>query len=389
MKNFTLFIFLIGSIFLNSKTFASTVCLNMIVKNEKDVIVRCLSSVKPLIDYWVIVDTGSTDGTQQIIREFMKDIPGELHERPWKNFAHNRTEAINLAKGKADYVLIIDADDTLEFPRGFRFPHLDKDIYYILFEDWGTRYYRTQLVKSSLNWRWISVLHEYLDCPEARSAANLDGITYKRGSGGARSKDPQKFLRDIEVLEAALKEEPNNDRYVFYLAQSYKDYHNFEKAIEVYRRRIAMGGWDQEVFWSLLQIARLQQLLKMPKKVITESYYKAYLYRPIRAEPLYYLSNYYREAGNFQDAYYIAKEGLAHPIPNDRLFVEQWVYDWGMLLEYSVSAYWIGHYEEAKNASYQILAKKPLPQSVRECVEKNLYWINTKLEEEKIKKLKF
>ena len=87
-----------------------TVCLNMIVKNEARVIEKCLASVKPLIDSWVIVDTGSSDDTQSIIRKYMADLPGELHEKPWVNFAHNRNEALQLAKEKADYVLLIDAD---------------------------------------------------------------------------------------------------------------------------------------------------------------------------------------------------------------------------------------------------------------------------------------
>ena len=77
-----------------------TICLNMIVKDESKVITRGLATVKPLISYWVIVDTGSTDGTQEIIKKFMEDIPGELHERPWKNFEHNRNQALELAKGK-------------------------------------------------------------------------------------------------------------------------------------------------------------------------------------------------------------------------------------------------------------------------------------------------
>src|SRR5271165_2538983 len=101
-----------------------SVCLCMIVRNEAPVIRRCLESVKPMIDYWVIVDTGSTDGTQEIIKDYMKEIPGELFERPWQNFEHNRNEALTLARGKAEYVLIIDADDILIYDSDFRMPKL-------------------------------------------------------------------------------------------------------------------------------------------------------------------------------------------------------------------------------------------------------------------------
>lgn len=76
----------------------------MIVKDEKNVIKRCLASVRDLIDYWVIVDTGSMDGTQEIIRDFLREIPGELHERPWVNFEHNRNGALELARHRADYL---------------------------------------------------------------------------------------------------------------------------------------------------------------------------------------------------------------------------------------------------------------------------------------------
>ena len=94
--------------------------LNMIVKNEAHVIERCLATVKPWIDHWVIVDTGSTDGTQEVIRNFLRDIPGTLHERPWVDFSHNRNEALELARPTADYLLFIDADETLAMPAGFR-----------------------------------------------------------------------------------------------------------------------------------------------------------------------------------------------------------------------------------------------------------------------------
>ena len=117
----------------------TTVCLNMIVKNEIKAIKRCLASVKSLIDYWVIVDTGSDDGTQQAIGEYMKGIPGQLYERPWIHFAHNRNEALALAKNKGDYLLFIDADDWLQISDEFRLPKLSKDYYAIEFRHGNCR----------------------------------------------------------------------------------------------------------------------------------------------------------------------------------------------------------------------------------------------------------
>ena len=116
-----------------------TICLNMIVKNEAPVIRRCLESVRPLIDTWVIVDTGSSDGTQDIIRSALADMPGELVERPWVDFAHNRSEALRLARERADYTLIIDADDTLDVRPDFALPVLTANSYTLEIRDVGVR----------------------------------------------------------------------------------------------------------------------------------------------------------------------------------------------------------------------------------------------------------
>ena len=90
---------------------------------------------RPVIDRWVIVDTGSTDGTQDIIREHLRDLPGDLHERPWQDFAHNRSEALELARGRGDYTLIIDADDALEIVPGADFPAFNIDSYMLIIND--------------------------------------------------------------------------------------------------------------------------------------------------------------------------------------------------------------------------------------------------------------
>src|SRR6476646_10711002 len=90
-------------------------CLNMIVKNEMANLERCLSAAEPHIACWVIGDTGSTDGTQDLIRSFFaaRNIPGELHSFPFHNFEQARNAALDYAYASSleyDYVLFDDAD---------------------------------------------------------------------------------------------------------------------------------------------------------------------------------------------------------------------------------------------------------------------------------------
>ena len=374
-------------IFLHCSIFAiqPTICLNMIVKDESPVIKRCLASVIPLVDYWVIVDTGSTDGTQEIIKEFMKDIPGELHEQGWVNFEHNRNQALQFAKGKGDYILLIDADEVLEFSKDFKLPQLEKDFYFIDTHFSGTIYKRVQLVNNHLDWKWTGVLHESIDSPQARSSDTLLGVVDVARPEGNRSQDPKKFSKDAQVLEKALETDPHHTRYRFYLAQSYKDGGEYEKAIENYQKRVAMQGFDQEVFWSLLQIGLMQEALKKPPAEVIESYKKAYAYRPSRAEPLYRLALYQRLQGNFEAAFEAASQGLSLKIPQDLLFVENWIYEHGLLLEYSVAAYWTNRPLEALIASNLLLSKPSLPENFKVCAENNLVWIYAKLAEAQAK----
>ncbi len=340
-----------------------TVCLNMIVKNEAPVIRRCLDSVRSIIDYWVIVDTGSTDGTQDIIREHLKDVPGELHERPWKDFAHNRSEALALARPLGGYSLIIDADDTLEIPSGFQLPELTADSYMLDFHDAGVSYQRIQLVRNSLPWRYRGVLHEYLECDGAQPAGHL-GIVMRRNHDGARRRDPETYRKDAQILQHALQTETDPfliARYTFYLAQSRRDLGDKSNAIVAYLRRAELGYWDQEVFCSLYQAAKQKDELGHDRDEVIALYLRASDATPVRAEALHGASRACRLAGRNQEGCEIAKRGLALTAPMDGLFVEPWIYDYGLLDEYAVNAYWTGQYLDSLDACVKLLSSPVCP----------------------------
>jgi glycosyltransferase involved in cell wall biosynthesis len=349
-----------------------TICLNMIVKDESQVIRRCLESVKPITDYWVIVDTGSTDGTQEIIRTLMQDIPGELHERPWVHFGHNRNEALQLAKDKGDYVFFIDADETLCLDKNFVKPSFDKDWYTVEVRDLSTgatplTFTRMALLNNHLRWEWRDIIHEYLQIPpEAKTMGSWSNASVSSGCDGNRSKDPKKYYKDAELLKKALEKEPHNTRYAFYLAQSYSNAKEYELAIEHYLKRAAMqGGWEEEAFWSFFCAAKLQQALKYPPEQFVSNYYKAFAKDPRRAEPLFELAQYFFHAGNVVLSYILTKHALTLPQPQTDMYVEAWIYQYGLSALCADFARHLGYTKEAQHLYEQILQEKTLPDDAR------------------------
>ncbi|MFJ8072796.1 glycosyltransferase [Streptomyces sp. NPDC096176] len=360
----------------------STVCLNMIVKDEAPVIRRCLESVRPLIDTWVIVDTGSTDGTQDVIRDVFGDLPGALYERPWKGFDKSRSEAIELARDKADYLLFIDADDLMEVRPGFRMPKLTHDAYSVALHHGSMIHWRPALVSTRLPWRYVGVLHEYIDCGKPYKRGTLRGANILTLSGGARLKEGQraKYLRDAEILTQGLIDEPDNARYVFYLGQSWRDAGEPEKSIAAYDRRAAMGGWDQEVFCAHLNGARIAASIERPAAEVMDRYLRAHESRPSRAEALGGLARYCRVNGQrWPLAYMFAKQAARIPFPTDVLFVEADWYRWRALDELAIAAYWVGEYEESRICCERLLDRGQLPAEQRERVTGNLEFARRKL----------
>jgi glycosyltransferase involved in cell wall biosynthesis len=332
-----------------------TVCLNMIVKDEEDSIERCIDSVAPYIDSWVIVDTGSKDKTIEKIHEVMgkHGIPGTLYERPWVNFAHNRTEALNLAKDVCDYRFMMDADDYLVVDEGKNpFSVLDSDAgYSIKLKFADIEYYRFFLFKSDLDWRFEGVLHEYPALPDntPKSGGNLNDCHIMANiSPLKRAKSvKEKYAKDAKILEKALKDEPGNPRYQFYLAQSYRDSSQTNKAIEAYKKRAAMGGWDEEVYISLYHVALLMDQVGRKEEDVFYAYSRAWEFRPHRLEAVYYLMRYLRMNKRYVLAFTYGNMAAQNAREGDVLFVNVPIKKWLFVDEYCMSAYYVGQYQLA------------------------------------------
>lgn len=336
--------------------------LCMIVRDESHVIRRCIESVRDLVDSWIICDTGSTDGTPELIHELLGDLPGELFHTRWVDFGHNRSELMALAHGRADRLLLLDADMTVE--QVAPLPELTADAY-LLRHVGDLDYGVLRLVDGDRRWWYEGSTHEYL-CTDGRVVdAPLPALQVVHHADGS-SRDT-KLLRDLALLRRDVARGTDSPRTAFYLAQTYRDLGRRDSALEWYRRRVDLGGWDEEVFYAALQAGVL--LRDEGIAVAAGALLDAWQRRPTRAEPLYELARAYREHGSFDLAHLFAERGLQLEYPSDVLFVHRWVYSWGLLVERSMAAAALGRYTEAAEDLRSVLALEELGELDDEVVE--------------------
>jgi glycosyltransferase involved in cell wall biosynthesis len=317
----------------------------MIVRNEAAIIRRCLESVKPHIDRWVICDTGSTDTTPDIVQETLAGVPGTLHRESWVDFGHNRTSAMNHARGQAHYHLLLDADMTLKVNGDFR-EKLTADAF-LLRHEGELDYWVERLVSDRHEWRFASPIHEYIESAEPTARAKLYELSVVHYHDGSRK---NKYEQDVRLLKGTVEADPTNARHVFYLAQSYRDVGNLPQAIEWYEKRASMGGWDEEVWYSLYQVARLQHRLGFAWALVLDAYLRAYAFRPTRVEPIYQIVRFYRENRQYHLAHLFARAVIDTPYPEDLLFIERSIYEHELRHEYALCREHIGQHDEAIHA---------------------------------------
>lgn len=360
-----------------------TVGLCMIVKNESQIILRCLRSVRDLIDYVLVADTGSTDGTQAIIRNYLAEeaLPGEVIAEPWQDFAHNRSRALAKLRGRTeiDYALVMDADDTLVFTDDFdaeRFRQsLEKDYYHVEIRLEPNRFWRAQLLSNRLPFGYKGVLHEFVAGPLANaSSGTISDFYVKVGNDGFRSRNPNKYGVDVATLESALSVETDEfirARYTFYLAQSWMYAGEKEKALQTYLHRAELGQFYQEVCLSLYYAAQLKDILGYPNTDVIGTFLAAFEADPNRAEPLHGAMDYCRRHKNPYLAHMIGKYALTLPKPFGALFEAPWIYDYGVLEEFSIAAFHSGHYRDCAEAIERLLMEGKIPEAAHARLKEN------------------
>lgn len=347
-------------------------CWNAIVRNEEARIERCVNSLLPYVDCGVVVDTGSTDATTEIIqREFARaGKPVEIHSASFQNFSQARNVALQYARASKldwDYLLLADADMEL---KGTLALNGQTGLAYDMLQIAGdVRYYNRRLLSRRANCWYVGVTHEYADIG---ADGRIDSAWFRDHADGANR--PGKLARDVVLLEEALKTETNPgliERYHFYLGQTFFDLKNWIMASTHYKKRVELGGWDEERWNAQLHYAHAVGNMGDDAGFLW-AMLEAYEMRPQRAEALYDLAKFFRERGgaNFRSLLF-SEPGLSMLRPADSLFVNQFVYDAGLKEEFSICAYYdLARRERGAKVCNQLALKRDGPSSARS----NLYW---------------
>lgn len=359
------------------------VVLTMIVRNEAKVIRRCLESVIPHIDAWAISDTGSTDGTQELIRAILKDIPGVLIERPWVDFSTNRNEAIDAGLAfEPDWFMTLDADEVFTPGAGFGLD-LSCDIHSVMFRmaDSNARWPRRVFFRPNLRYRYV--LDEVLDDGDSHDVLSAcEVVSYP---DGARSQDGlvPKFNRDVEVLKRALESEPECPRYWFYLAQRLMGAQRYPEALEAYRKRVSLeGGFEEECARSAFMIGQIREILDDQDRAgIAAQYLAAWQMRPEFAEPLFALAMLHSQDGEHALAELYARAAQRLQRPAAGLPIDEEIYAWKAVDLLAGALAEQGKLNEAAQLLEKLLPLQQLPETERPRVRENIATIRAALPE--------
>ena len=311
------------------------IILLLMIKNESRIIERCLEHALPHVDAVAILDTGSTDDTVERAKTFLdsKGKPCLITIDPFKNFGYSRTKSFEVAQQlctslqwnpEITYALAVDADMVICPSAAFKDTELTLNGYSIIQANGHIKYYNMRLMKCAYPWKCVGGTHEYWSGDPTGKIPYEVFYIDDRNDGGCKS---DKFERDVRLLRADIEENPQNERAYYYLGQSLKDLGRFEEAIDMFKKRIELGGWYEERWYAHYQIGKCYDHMKDPHNMELWMN-KAFDLHPRRAEPLYHLCRYFREVSQHYKAYHYYLKGKDIPYPKDDvLFIEDAVYN--------------------------------------------------------------
>ena len=338
-----------------------TISLCMIVKNEEDVLERCLNSAKELVDEIIIVDTGSTDGTKDIAKKFTDKI----YDFKWINdFSAARNFAFD--KATMDYTFWMDADDVILPEDQIKFNKLRNELpsdidvvmmyYNIAFDDKGRvtfSYYRERLLRRSLNLKWHEPVHEYL---------KLSGKIVKSDVCITHAKiKEEKTSRNLEIYKALLdRGEKLSPRGTYYYARELKDNKKYEEAIRYFIEFLDSNrGWVEDNISACAELAKCYQALEDSKNALG-AMFRSFSYDTPRGEICCQIGYHFKNNNQFRQAVYWFETALSLEKPIDSWGFYQKDY-WGYIpcLECVVCYDKLGNHIKAEEYNDKAAIYKP------------------------------
>ncbi|KAL4536609.1 hypothetical protein Ndes2437B_g06021 [Nannochloris sp. 'desiccata'] len=255
---------------ISSRAIKSRVCLNMIAKDEaKKLLVPALKAAALHVTGYMLCDTGSTDGTPNVTQSTFDrlNITGAIEHHEWKDFSSNRNMCIEsgqrLLSDVCDYWLLLDADQIMVSTEDISLSELEltEPAYWLRESCHGTQYSNKRIVSTKYEWKYYGKVHEFIaasprmDALYGTQCGTLPTSIYSLHD----SEFGRAFERDAELLESAIKEDPEDTRARFYLANTYRALDKREDAIIQWGARIALAGWPEEAYMSALGIAMMME----------------------------------------------------------------------------------------------------------------------------------
>lgn len=368
--------------------------LNFICKDESHVIEKMLDSAKGIVDLIVVNDTGSTDGTQQIIKNFGEkhNIPTYVFERPFDDFEKSRTWAMEKLKEVVTELgwdpskvhgFWFDCDEQLVIDSKFDKNQFTKDLYMINTYIGAMKYTRNTFFKVSLPFRWYGPVHEFIVCDQQNITSGLaENIHVNVEMTGAswQGDISQKYLSHSHKLEAYIAADRKDPRWIFYTAQSYHDSASMKdnkeeneerlrRSLKYYRERVSRtDGYPEEIYYAQYRIGAIMRILEQPWALTHQELLKAYAIDPLRGESIKVIIDYYLQMSDWHMAYLYTKFAKTtfhnkNPYPTRLLFVDEATYVWKFAEAHAAACFYTNRLDEARSTYNEIVqATKTHPQ---------------------------